>query len=1239
MNPDGQMRLSDSVKLFGLCTDMCPEFERVRRIVEEDVKAPECTPETQHLPRRERTPDETRMVKAYTRSAAGMDVELVSEIRSPATCLRTIDYLMKRLDGDTFDFLHSWIWDRTRSIRKDLRTQRIEQRTDINILLQCLERCARFLLLAAHQMARSAKEDYTHQQDIEQLNATLISLQERYVDNRRVGYPSENEAEFWAYRLILAPLFKNSHLEDQLHGLPNDLRNNRRVQTAIEIFRTLKSIIFTDHSSFVQSQANWKRFWDLIKSPSVSYLMACAAEVSFQRVRHVVLDGIWRSYRKGAPSRPQQVDAWKPDMLREVLGFDTTNEAVKLCEAYGFQFQSNQNNQTFLDVTGKGFVKSPLPMGTNLKPQEFSNGIVEVKRYGRAFSAIVQALSVREATVKGLMVNSAHEQMGDQNSLFIPETTTNQPNPFMGGAPANPFLPNTAATTASAPAVNPFLPAQSNTFNSATDAIKFAPTAPASIPFGNLGNSTLFGATSNATASNSSAFPKPGATSNENPFLAFKKASEQQPAVTPTSATPPQFGLPTSGAPEGQAQTSTPPFSFTPAGSPAPSGPSPQDEEKKKADEEEKRKKAAAEALAQQQRAREEEARQAKAQAEQKRLQDEEQRNRVAQQARERAAQKLQEERERKAREEEARTARLRAKDAAWDALATDAMLDTNDGLLLQFLENFVIDTATEVVAAEKEAKKKALWEKKKGLANAMYEQRMLGMKRLVMATWLAKIEKKRRAEQARARRRRLKEHKAQKSIAEDVPSDLPTPAASETSVAPVTDDASFQKPQVPASARRAKRMEERRGTRTPHLNGGNDTAQQAATQAILTPASTNDGHTDKPCYSEAYKRSTAPVDRTETEYFHLLAQGLDPSKIRKRTLEASSSDNTPQLEAKRPRIAQPTNERPMPPSATAHADIAARLQAVQESLRKSGGSPQAPHGTTAIAKPSSTSSRRQAILEQAKQALGKGSSSNASPPSTQHDWSRSVPNLAMSTTSARRSMLNQSTNAVLKDDRPAYWARKSRFVPQHLYGQGPDAVRAYREQYGLNSPAASRGSTTEPPAVSSPIPIQQSYMPQNGYTHEQCTVDEDADDIEIIDVDAEDEDVETTEEEYEGDEESEEEQGRVRQPDQLQRSQSHQSQNYDEDGDSEMSDQEVHDNGFANGQYAQSAGEALDDYEGYSDEEDEEDEEEDEEDESEDDTMQQPQYFAQPPRFQSGKPAPQMVAGSTEDDAIELSD
>ncbi|KAF2823749.1 hypothetical protein CC86DRAFT_371976 [Ophiobolus disseminans] len=1240
MNPEGQMRLCDSVKLFGLCTDMCPEYERVRRIVEEDVKPPECTPETQHLPRKQRIPDEHRMVKAYSRSAAGMDVELVSEIRSPATCLKTINYLMSRLDGDSFDFLHSWIWDRTRSIRKDLRTQRIQQRSDINVLLQCLERCARYLLLAAHQMARTKKEDYTHHQDIEQLNATLISLQERYIDNRRVGYPSENEAEFWAYRLILAPLFTNTLLEDQFQKLPSDIRNNPRVLTALEIFRSMKSIIFTSTPFYVQSQANWKRFWDLIKSPSVSYLMACAAEISFQRVRHVVLDGLWRTYRKGAPSRPQVVDSWKPDMLQDVMGFDTATEAVNFCEAFGFQFKLNTQNQTYLDVTGKGFAKIKLPMGSDVKPQVFSNGIVEVKRMDRAFSAIVSAMSVREAQTRGLMINSVGGTK-DSDSLFVPETATKSTNPFLpftqpsgtaSDTSTNSFLPQTTSAPAVGQPANPFITAHTTKafsgFNPVAaqpgsfDAAKkpFATPGPANTPFANIDTSNLFGTTpSSIPVTSPTSADSVTSTPQVNHFLQFKPgAQQQQPAVT-TPATPPvPQSFPGFNLGAGQSQPSNAPFTFTPAGSPALPKVSSQDAEKKKAEEEEKRQKAAAEALAQQQRA----------EQHRQRLQQEE-RDRIAREAR-----------EIQAREEAARMARLQVKNRAWDTLANDCMFDTNQGLMMQFIENLVVNTANEVVETEKEAKRRQLWEKKKALANAMHEQRILGLKRLVMATWIAKIGKKKRVEQARARRRRLKERKAQMVNGEDAPSSIPTPAESETSAAPVNEEAVFQKPQAPASARRARRTEERRVARNPQQNGSvqpGESAQQVVVQTVLTPVSMNGSQTSSLGYSEAYQNSNiATVDRTETDYFTLRAQGLDPHKFRKRSFDSSSGDNSPEVEIKRPRIAPQNNDHPHPPPRTATEAIAVRLHAVRESFRKSGGSPQPLNGAVSVSGQASPKSNRKSLLEQAKQALGKSTVANGPSPNLQHDWGRSVPNLGFSTSSARQSVLGNSTTAALTDDRPAYWARKSRFVPQHLYGQGPEAVRAYRMQYGLNSPAGSRASTTEPLAISSPIPVQQSYQPENGYTQEHYS-EEEVSDIEVVDVDAEDEDEESevTEEEYEGDEESEEadEDGYPPPTYQVNRQQE-----YEEDDDSEMSDSGLdYAGGHPNGRYGDSAAEALNDYEAYT----EDGNEYDEEDTLHQHHFSQQQQHAQ--RFQYGQPAQQSQqlksVGNTEDDAIELSD
>ncbi|RMZ73229.1 80 kD MCM3-associated [Pyrenophora seminiperda CCB06] len=438
MNPDGQMRLQDSVKLYGLCKEMCPEYERVRRIVELDVKAPECTPETQHLrARSQRIPDESRMVKAYARSAAGMDVELVSEIRTPDTCLRTLKYLYGRLDEDDFQFLHSWLWDRTRAVRKDLRTQRIENRHDIAILLTSLEYSARFYMLSAHHMARSTKDDYSHQQDVEQLNQTLISLKERYVDNRRAGIVSANEAEFWAYRLILAPIYANTALENELHGLPNDLKHNPRIQAALEIFRLLKSIIIHRNAkNYIQCQSNWKKFWDFIKSPRVSYLMACAAAISFNRIRHVALDAVWRVYRLGLYRHQQDVTDWTPGKLREVLGMDTDSEAVKFCEAHGFVFAVDEAGATYMDIKQKAYERKKHVLGkADVKPQFFSASIVEPKRCGRPLSAVIAGMTVREAT--GGVMPSINKP--DETSLFVPETSnifsqqTTRTNPFTGG--------------------------------------------------------------------------------------------------------------------------------------------------------------------------------------------------------------------------------------------------------------------------------------------------------------------------------------------------------------------------------------------------------------------------------------------------------------------------------------------------------------------------------------------------------------------------------------------------------------------------------------------------------------------------------------------------------------------------------------------------------------------------------------------------------------------------------------
>jgi hypothetical protein len=1222
------------------------------------------------------------MVKAYARSAAGMDVELVSEIRSPITCLKTIDYLMKRLDTDEFDFLHSWIWDRTRAIRKDLRTQRIEQRSDINILLTCLERSARFLILSTHQMARTKKVDYVHQQDIEQLNQTLMSLKERYKDNRRVGYPSENEPEFWAYRLILAPLFTNTQFENELHYLPSDLRNNPRVRTAIEIYRALKSVIFTRTSSFIQAQANWKRFWELIKSPSVSYLMACAAEVSFQRVRHVILDCLWRAYRIGNHSNPKTVESWTVPKVKEVLGFDKGVDAVKLCEAYGFQFNSINGGPTFLDVTARGFMKTPLPLAADLSPQTFSQGIVEKKRHDRAFSAVVQAMTVHQAENKGLLINSDRVETDDETSLFIPEAPAAQSNPF--GQPKSAFL----KTPTPSPATNPFKPAipsgpssdtpKTNPFlkkpSPAPDAAPstpFAPKAPSTTP-GFSGSNTgiqsgLFDPSKNRIKFGSTgADTAPAANvSKPNPFLSATTTKPPTPfAPAPTSApknsflpapastaafsflptstsTPANPPGPVAGASSagfeflsaGQAAATSPVannsgfvfpsiatagekapgtnsvFSFTPAGSPAPAPPATNDTEKQKAEEAERQRR---DAEAERQRARDEQARQVQEAAERHRIEAQRQ-------------QRLQEEerirlmREQQMREEEARRvqmARVQARESAYDALAEHCMFNPDEGLMMQFVENMAANMAKQVIIDLEEEKRKILMEKMKAVGDRMYEQRILSIKRIVMAAWVAKIEKKKRDQKARDRRKKLKQLRARVANGEDIDTiamETASRASSEATVDPTpvaSNDAVFRKPQIPVSGRRARRTEQRRRPSSSQPNAGLELdaqlskfAQQTVAQTGLTPVSMasigsfGSSQMSNAGYSEAYFKSTEPQDRTETDYFALRAQGLDPCKIRKRSFDSSSDEDKPKVEPKRSRMKSPTTvEQQLVPVSTSKAsDRRARLDAIEQNFRKSEGSPQAASSVATFNGRSSLPKRPSALVEQARRLLERTRSTRASPSDVQHDYGRSVPNLHRRASSLQQSAFGTSMSSTATNGRAAYWERPSRFVPKSLYGQGPDAIRAYRQKYGLSSPANSRPGSTEPLAISSPVPTQQSYKPLNGYTQEQYSEDESSG-VEIVDVDAEEDEIEaSTEEEYEGDSESgeDEEEGS------------------DEEGDSPMQDAESDGSttGHFNGQNAQVYG----NYKGY----------------THVNAHQSAQQTKQPDK----------APGNTQDDAIELSD
>lgn len=1082
-----------------------------------------------------------------------------------------------------------------------------------------------------HQMAQTDKEDYSHQQDMEQFNQTLTTLRERYDDNRRAGIASDNEAEFVAYRLILASLYANSQLENELHSLASDLRHNKRVLTAIEIFKAAKSAFnFGSDKGWVQAQANWKKFWDLIKSPSVSYLMACAAEVSFNRVRHIILDSIWHAYRKG-PRGDISVDAWTTDKLKDVLAMDDDKDAVKLCELFGFHFERNAQGQTYLDIAKLGNSNKSIGVPHSVKPQMFSQSLVESKRHNRAFSAVIQGMTVKQAKSSGLLVDPSTIPIGGADSLFIPETAPAKPNIFSqhingtmtNGTPnpssfASPFNPPRQPSFGASTPPNPFL---NNAFANKTPQIPSGKAGPSP----SLGGGASFGLFD--AAKNPIEFaPAPEPTANGNPFETASSAFPPQ-STTPASTPPASFTFGANASPVPQAPSSdiqttsgngqasnTPasapePFVFPglstlgaesfeqqAGASPALAGSLPQPDgatqaiEKQKA-EEEARQAVRKQVEEQRKHAKEEEERKAREaqqalEVERRRKEEEKQRQQREQQLRElRAKQEqerlIREEQQRQQQIEQERLAVIRQRETAYDALTSNIMFSGEEGLLYQFLENTVKNVAEEVA-------REVQLQRRRAREADEQEQRQLAFARAIFTHWVAQVQKKKRHAKARERRKRLKAQREQSVNGEGEGEAVSqSPAAQST--------ASTDQP----NSRRARRTREGHSSASTHRPAQATAPAAQSTPSRTAPFTMANGHLPHGrSYSEAYQKSSAPIDRTETDWFKLRAMGIDPSKHRKRSFD-SATDEEPKGDADAKRVRRSESSlSEAPPKPLTIEERLARIRATKQTFRTSGSASPPVHGVAPSHKRLSFSGRSSHLIAQARDLITKSPTARRSPPAV-HDFGHSVPNLGATISSLRQSGFGKSsisTSSFNKSagaahgNKPAYWGRASRFVPQHLYGKGPEAVRAYRDQY-INSPTSTpRPLSIEPLALSSPIPTQFSYVPQPSHMQPQYSEDGSASGVDLVDVDAEDNVAGDTEEDtFDGDDE-----------------------NVQGDGDEEEEDDEDDESVDDPTRFDAYAGEYDED--GYTEEEE--------------------QNFAQPGSSFGG-----IGPGATQDDAIELSD
>lgn len=269
MDGDAEFMSTDPIR--GICQDMCPANEREVR---------ERTGALDPFERVDGDRNQTSVnlaLKKYTRTP-----ERSPEAIRPLPVLQqSMSYMLSLLDrpyneGDLLGH-HSFLWDRMRAVRMDLRMQHLFGAEAI----QMHEQMIRFHIVAMHELCEHPKpegltEGFDAHLNIEQMNKACVDLFEMYNDHRSRGEPVASEAEFRGYYALLKidqhPGFnvQPGELAKDLSHMPPELRRSPEVLFAREVARATRT-------------GNFVAFFRLARK--ATYLQACLMHAHFSKVR------------------------------------------------------------------------------------------------------------------------------------------------------------------------------------------------------------------------------------------------------------------------------------------------------------------------------------------------------------------------------------------------------------------------------------------------------------------------------------------------------------------------------------------------------------------------------------------------------------------------------------------------------------------------------------------------------------------------------------------------------------------------------------------------------------------------------------------------------------------------------------------------------------------------------------------------------------------------------------------
>lgn len=308
------------VSTKGVCPDMCPEKERLMREAKHQLAVFEFENGSKTVM------NHLVAVKQYSRSSADQESPLPHELRPEPVLKLAMTYLLQHImdlcdapDTNLSDWFH-FLWDRTRSIRKDITQQ--ELCSPGSVLL--VEQCARFHVHCAARLIAEEPQVFDQKINTENLTKCLQSLKYMYHDLELKMVRCPNEAEFRAYVVLLN--LHDANFLWEVKQLRKEIFHSPEIRFAINVYLAMES-------------NNYVKFFGLVRT--TTYMNACILLRYFTQVRVKALNVMLKAYVARAPIY------MSISYLTYILAFEDFEQCAQFLEYYGLICVRNDDRVIF----------------------------------------------------------------------------------------------------------------------------------------------------------------------------------------------------------------------------------------------------------------------------------------------------------------------------------------------------------------------------------------------------------------------------------------------------------------------------------------------------------------------------------------------------------------------------------------------------------------------------------------------------------------------------------------------------------------------------------------------------------------------------------------------------------------------------------------------------------------------------------------------------------------------------